>query len=247
MTLPGDWRERMIAMIRGATELDGSWFTGGPVCSPEEQIGIYRTQYRLRLYDAVEVEIPGLTHLLGDAAEPLLVRYLFDNPSNAWTLNRVADRLADWLAAQPEATVAHVEMARFDWAIQHGFEAVDSDPLDPSALGQLPQLALQPHVHLLRVTHNVHEIRSAVVTGQPVPELRTGDFPLVVFRAGLQMRHWCVPLGLWGILEAIGRGQTLPEAIDTVFVEGWVTLDELSEHIGAWCRDLALLKLVQVA
>lgn len=245
--LPADWRSKMIDMIRCAAELDGEWFTGGPACSPQEQIEIYRTQYRLRLYDALVIEIPGLSHLLGDERrEELLLRFLYANPSHAWTLNRIADGLADWLATQPEVEPAWVEMARLDWAIQHGFEAVDNEALDPAALGGLPALDLQPHVHLLRLRRNVHEVRSAVMTRQPVPELVEGDYPLVVFRSRLQMRHWVVPLGMWGILEAIGDGLALPAALERVFVRGWATPEELTEHVGAWFHDLATLKLVQL-
>lgn len=245
--LPPDWRARMIDMIRKEAELDGEWFTGGPVCSPLEQIEIYRTQYRLRLYEALLVETPGLSQLLGERKEELLLRFLYETPSRAWTLNRVADGLADWLARQGDVDPVHVEMARLDWAIQKGFESVDTDPIDPADLSSMPKLALQPHVHLLRLHHNTHEIRAAVMTGKPVPELVAGEYPIVVFRKGLNMRHWCVPLGLYGVLDALRRGLSIGEALDDVFVKGWVTPEELQEHIGAWFRDMAELKLVQIA
>lgn len=245
--LPADWRQRMLDMIRNAAPLDGSWFTGGPVCSPVEQIEIYRTQYRLRLYDALRVEVPGLSFLLGeDHTEPVLLRFLAAHPSSAWTLNRVADGLADWLATQPDAAPEWVEMAQLDWAVQHAFESADQEALDPATLIGVPALQLQPHVHLLRLRHNVHEIRSAVLTGAEVPEPTTGDYPLVVYRNHLQVRHWVIPLGMWGILRAIGEGRSVPEALDEVFAHGWTTTEELTEHVGSWFHDLAVLRFVQV-
>jgi hypothetical protein len=241
----------MVEMIRGAEPLDARWFTGGPVCSPLDQIGIYRTQYDLRLYDALREELIGLAALI-DAApdaveeggEALLRRFLLACPSRSYTLNRVADGLADWLAAQPGVPSAWVEMARLDWAVQHGFEAAEGAPLDAVSLMVAPALALQPHVHLLRCTLNVHEVRAAVLTGLDVPQLRPGDYPLVVFRRGIHMRHWCVPLGLWGLLEEIGAGRSLSDAVEAVFERGWTTAEELTANIGGWFKDLAERNIV---
>jgi hypothetical protein len=244
--LPEDWRARMLDMIRGVAPLDGEWFSGGPVCSPLDQIGIYAQQYRLRLHDALNVEVLGVRALVGDRADDLYARYLRAHPSQAWTLNRVADAFAGWLAEQPDVEPVVVEMARLDWAVQHGFEAADGEELDPARLMTLPPLVLQPHVHLVRCTWNVHEVRSAALSREPLPALRQGDFPLVVFRRERWMRHWVAPLGLWGILEAIGEGLTVQRAIDRVFTRGWTTTEELAEHIGGWFRDLAERRLVSV-
>ncbi|MEZ4235478.1 MAG: putative DNA-binding domain-containing protein [Myxococcota bacterium] len=249
--LPEDWQQRMVEMIRGASDLEGSWFTGGPVCSPLDQIGIYRRQYSLRLYDALREELIGLSALMDAApdavpegAEALLRRFLRERPSREWTLNRVADGLPDWLAAQDGVPVAWVEMARLDWAVQHGFEAAAGAPLDPAALSVTPKLALQPHVHLVLATHNVHEVRGAALGGGPLPALREGHFPLVVFRRGIRMRHWCVPLGLFGILEGIAAGCTLSQAIERTFANGWTTTEELTAHVGEWFQDLGSRGLV---
>ncbi|MEQ1567109.1 MAG: putative DNA-binding domain-containing protein [Myxococcota bacterium] len=244
--LPADWRDRMVDMIRGARPLEPQWFTGGPVCTPADQIEIYLDQYRMRLYDALVTEVIGTSHLLGDRAEEVLRRYLADNPSHAWTLNRIADALAGWLATQPDVPPEVAEMARLDWAVQHGWESAEGDPLDPARLMAMPPLVLQPHVHLVRVTTNVHEIRSALLTRAEPPALRRGDFPLIVFRRGYDMRHWCAPLGLWGILDGIGRGLPVPAAIDQAFVRGMVTAEQLEAEIGGWFRDLAERRLVSV-
>jgi hypothetical protein len=246
--LPPDWRERMIDMIRGAAPLEGSWFSGGPACSPLEQIDIYRRQYRLRLYDALLVEVPGLHKMLGDTSETesLLRRYLDAHPSQSFSLNRIADALAPWLSEQPDVPVEVVEMARLDAAVARGFEAADGVPLDPSMLVDMPALKLQPHVTLLRLSTNVHELRSALLTNQPRPELVRGDFPLAVYRRGIAMRHWSMALPLWGILEGLSRGQTVAEAVNEVFTRNWVDAGTLSNEIGTWFRDMAERNLVEV-
>lgn len=245
--LPPDWRERMVEMIRGAAPLEDQWFTGGPVCTPKEQIAIYADQYRLRLFDALTEEVRGVYHLVeGTDGEALLRRYLLENPSRSFTLNRVADALPEWLERQPGVERSLVEMAHLDRAVQKGFEAAEGTPLDPAALLTLPRLRLQPHVSLVRLSTNVHEIRSAVLSSLEAPILRTGDFPLIVFRRENKMRHWVAPLALWGILGAIDRGDTVPAAIDDVFGRGWIDTETLQAEIGGWFRDLAERQLVSV-
>lgn len=244
--LPADWRERMVDMIRGAADLDGAWFTGGPALEPVAQIGVYREQYRLRLYDALVEEVPGLSALLDDdARERLLRAYLADHPSKSWTLNRVADGLADWLERRG-APVAQVEMARLDRAVQRGFEAAEGRSLRAEDLLSMPRLRLQPHVTVLRTSHNVHRIRSAGLLGQQPPPLARGDFPLVVFRRGIKMRHWEVPLGSWGILAGIADGLDVGAAIERTFERGWLDAEALTANIGPWFREYAERNLVEL-
>jgi hypothetical protein len=245
--LPADWRERMVQIVRGAEPARAEWFTGGPVCTPEQQIGIYVRQYQLRLYDALLAEVPGLAHLIAGepSGEPLLRRYLAAHPSRTWTLNRVADRLGDWLARE-EAPRAWVEMAHLDRAVQAGFEAADGEAIDPAALATMPRLRLQPHVGLLRPTTSVHEVRSAALTGAAPPPLREGDFPLVIYREDLRMLHWPVPLGLWGILDGLRRGLAVPAALEEAFARGLVDPDTLAANLGGWFTDLARRRLVEI-
>ncbi len=248
-SLPPDWQAQMVEMIRGAAPLRADWFTGGPVCTPEQQIGIYARQYRLRLYEALIEEIPGSHALLRAdpelAAEPLLRRYLAEHPSGSWTLDRVADALPGWLAEQavPESLV---EMAWLDRAVQQGFSAAEGRSLQPEVLAHMPSLTLQPHVTLLRTRHNVHSLRSAALTGQALPALRAGDFPLVVFRRGLKMRHWVMPLPAWGILEGIASGGSVAEAVERVFERGWADAQRLTDEIGGWFAEFSQRDLVQL-
>lgn len=233
-------------MIRGAEPLDGAWFTGGPACTPAEQIAIYAEQYHLRLGDGVRAEIPGLAHLMGEEADAWIRRYLEACPSGSWTLHRVAERLAGWLAGQGVPR-AWVEMAELDRAVQRGFEAEDRPSLTPEQLAVEPTLALQPHVTLLRLAHNVHEVRSAVMGGGPAPELREGHFPVVVFRRGTRMRHWEVPIGLFALLDGIGEGSSVAQAIDRAFRSGRVDLPTLQREIGGWFREMASRSLVSAS
>jgi hypothetical protein len=236
----------MVEMIRGAETLNASWFTGGPALTPLEQIGVYRNQYRLRLHDALADEVPGFVAMVGDGAEPLLRAYLFDCPSGSWTLNRISYGLVAWLE-QRMCPARFVDMARLDVAVQQGYEAAGADPVPPEAFATMPKLALQAHVTLLRLSHNVHWLRSAALMGKPVPEPEQGDYGVVVFRRGIKMRHWEMPKGAFAILEAIDAGKTVPESIDVAFSQGMLNAETLAADIGQWFKDYTSRDLVRLA
>jgi hypothetical protein len=222
--LPPDWQEQLAAVIRGAAEPDLSWFACGLTLSPQEQVGVYQEQYRLRLWDALVEEVPGLRWLLGDRAQEVLWAYLDACPPRSWTLNRVADRLAGWLrdAGHPQAWV---DMAVLDAAVAASFDAADGRPLTPEALTL--DLSLTPHVRLLELRHTVHLVRSAALERREVPALEARDLRLVVFRRGHGVRHAEAEDGAWALLRAIEAGTPLVEALgglepeDGAKVAGW--------------------------
>lgn len=240
-----DWRNHFVEMVRGARPLDDDWFTGGPALSGMQQISVYKNQYRLRLYDAIAEEVPGLTHMLGEGADPLLRAYLFDHPSSTWTLNRVAAHLVGWLEER-QVAAKFIEMARLDRAVQNGFEAAEGMPIEPAQLLTMPPLRLQPHVTLLRNTTSVHRVRSAVLSDGSTPTLVDGDFPLVVFRRGIKMRHWELSLGAWGVLDGFNQGLGPEAAINRVFEQGWADIQTLSTDVGTWFKDFSERNLVEI-
>ena len=242
--LPTDWRARVVDMVRGEAPLDGGWFGGGPVCSPVEQIAIYRQQYRLRMVDAVREEAPGLVALLGEAGDALFERYVDERPSRSFTLNHIADGLADWLAARG-APDAQVDMARLDHAVQSGFTAAEGQPLDAADLEAMPPLRLAPHVRLLRLRTAAHLVRALALAGQPFDEARASPTPLVVFRRGLKMRHWACEEPLWQLLAAIGRGRGVADALAAAVAVWEGTEDALPGAVAGWFRDLAERGLVE--
>ena len=251
--LPEDWRTQMTRLVASRVPADGTLFTGSASLTPLGQIGVYRRQYELRLYDALRDDLLGLSalldHELGRApAKARLWAYLRAHPSQSWTLNRVGVHIVDWLQAC-EAPAHHVEMARLDRAIQRGFEATDGRPITPEALATLPTLCLQPPVQLLRLTTNVHRIRNAAVTEEQdaLPALETGlDIPLVVFRKANRMRTWELKPGAWRVLEGLNDGAPLLEAIGAVVEEGLVEPDRVAQEVEGWFRDFAQHQLVEV-
>jgi hypothetical protein len=245
--LPHDWREQVTAMVARKVALDGAMFGGGPVLSPVEQIGVYRNQYELRLYDALREELIGLRHLLGDRTRDVLWAFLDAHPSRSWTLNRVADGLVDWLRSTG-APVEQIEMAELDHAVQRGFDAAEGRAIDPADLQELPALRLQPAVSLLRLTTNVHVVRAAVLVGQDIPAVEHGrDVHLVVFRSNLRMRHWELSPAAWTVLHGLSVGLPTLDALGAVVEQGLVEPEALPVAVQGWFRDYVTNQLVEVA
>ncbi len=239
--LPSDWQEKMAAMIRGAEPLDASWFAGGPTVTPDEQIAVYHNQYRLRMYDALAEELPGLSWMLGDEAEDVLWRYLDANPPNTWTLNRIAARFQDWAVAE-RMSDEQVDMTKLDLAVAASFEAAWGKPLSVAQLMEMPSLRLSPHARLLRLRSNVHLIRSAALQKKDAPALESIDRPLLVFRRGIRVRHMELPLPQWTLLSRIDAGEDLGSALEAVVAE-W---PDVAPQLGEWFKAFAETDWVQV-
>jgi hypothetical protein len=242
--LPPDWQQGMVAMIRGQAPLEGDWFTGGPVLSGEQQIAVYRQQYRLRMWSTLIDEIPGLFALLGDQAGEVLWAYLDACPSQSWTLAHLAVRLPEWLEAQG-APVEQVELAWVEVAVNQGFTAGEGHDVDPARLSAAPRLRLQPHVSLRRLTRDVHRWRSeAAGGGEPAP-LETGDWPLVLYRRERRMRHRVIPGAWFALLEAFGPGRGLGEVLNEAVVGG-VDAEWLASQLTGWFRDMVAWRWLEV-
>lgn len=245
--LPPGWRQTFVDMIARDEPASDAWFGGGAI-SPMAQLAVYQEQYVLRLVEALQNETPGLCALaedLGLDVEPLFLDYLLAHPSTHWTLNRVADDLADWLARGGHDPRL-VDMARLDHAVQRGFEAENGHPLRPEQLGELPPLRLQPPVSLLSLRFDVHRRRSALRSDSPErPPVTATPTLLAVFRKEFRMRHMELEPGSYAILAGIAAGATTVDAIGAAVAA--VGPERVTAEIGTWFRDFALCDLVERA
>ncbi len=233
------WRELLLAAIAGDGAIEGH-LRPLPALDPDEQLAIYRHAYLSRLIGALRVEANGLAALLGDDFDALATAYVRENPPRSWTLDHVADQLAGWLEARGEP--AHlVDLARLDAAVQRGFSAGEIPPVTPDALARgLGALALQPHATAIRLRSDVHRFRSHAITGAPdAPPVTACDQPLVIWRSTHQMRHWEIPLGLFGILDGLARGLGVGPAIEESWAAGWIPPDRVAESVQVWFKGLA--------
>jgi hypothetical protein len=132
-----------------------------------ERLEIYNRQYWFRLLDCLYEDYPGLRAVLGDARFlRLAVAYLERHPSRSPLLRNLGDRLADFLAAEPEWTHPHeavaLDMARLEWAQIVAFDGARKPAASLAKLAGLPPerifLRLQPFASLLALKHPVDEV-----------------------------------------------------------------------------------------
>lgn len=242
-----DWQAQMVAMIRGAAPLSGDLYAGSSTLTGEEQIAIYAEQYRMRLWDAFADEVPGYLALAGDAGEDVVWAFLGEHPPDHWSLGRVAEGFADWLASRG-APVEHVEMARLDHAVMRGFLAADGHTPRPEQLAQALtgalRLTLQPHVRLLAVTTSVQRTRSVWSEGGAQPPVVPGAFGLAVYRVDRAMRHVELEPGAFAALSALAAGCTLEDAVAAAVA---AEPDRAPARLSAWFASFVERGLVQVA
>lgn len=197
--------------------------------SASESFELYRRQYWYRLLDSLEEDFPLLARVLGRSAFWRLIEaYLSALPSRSFTLRHLGRGLADFIRERPAELHApqHAEdIARFEYALCSTFEAASVSPLPAEALKRQP-IALQAHLHLLRLRSPVDVLHRRAAKGQrpsvlwsPAPRKRH----VVMYREGLQIRYERLPLLAFAILEAIAETQSLEAAMERI-ASGSLTL-----------------------
>ncbi len=215
----------------------------------ETRLGIYGGAYRSRLIEALEANFPVLAELLGEADfNALGARYVGGHASTFFSVRHYGDRLADFLANDPEYSKAPVlaELARWEWAMAAVFDAADTLPVEIGAFAALaPQDWAQlkfnwsPAIEILQLEWNTPEIWKALTdeSGRPDPSLNDEPASWLIWRHSLQI--FFRPLGAEeaAVLAASRAGHSfgelclllcehLPESEASLqaagFLRGWV-------------------------
>ena len=100
--------------------------------SRDERIQIYYDAYRFRLIDALSDTYPAVHTLLGDDEfEKVCRQYIDAHPPTHFSIRYFGDKLSDFVIlnelTQNPALIA--EMAGFEWALRHVFDAKDEQVL----------------------------------------------------------------------------------------------------------------------
>jgi hypothetical protein len=131
--------------------------------------GIYQHAYWARLVESLGIDFPGLKALLGEAEFDRLARaYIGRHPSLQPSIRWAGRRLAEFLSVEPgyrdDPWLA--DMARFDWALAHAFDAADAPIASRADLAALPpefwgglRLALHPSLDVFAISTPVDAVR----------------------------------------------------------------------------------------
>jgi hypothetical protein len=172
----------------------------GPGADTRGHMDIYVNAYRGRLREALADNYPVLYRALGDDGfRELAAAYLDAHPSPFRSIRWFGDRLAEFIARNPEAVPhpALLDIARLDWAMRGAFDAADATPLRVEDLAgtspeQWPGLRFTPCPSfrmlaldwgIAALWHALNEDENAE-TEEPQRHAHT----MIVWRAGLETR-----------------------------------------------------------
>lgn len=226
-----------------------------------ERLEIYAKSYWYRVLDALSDDFPGLRAIVGPRTfEKLAKAYLAEMPSESFTLRDLGSRLPGWLEEHPEHggrnLALALDMARLEWAHVEAFDGPAEKVLGPEDLLELnPQMTLhlQPYITLLALRYPVDELHSrvselteghgeasnAVLRHKERRAVRRFSLqPQAIYLAvhrideAVYFRRMDSPE--FHLLDALRIGKPVGEAIDSVFGETSLPLEELRGKIESW-------------
>lgn len=184
------------------------------------RLAVYSDAYRLRLIEALEANYPVLAQLLGaDQFTLLSRRYLDSYPSQHFSIRWFGHRLAEFAAVAYGDSPWLVELARWEWATAHAFDAADATPMTADDLAgttadQWPTLKFrpQPSLQRLQLTTNIVAIVKASVAEQalPVPE-QSHATEWCLWRHDLAVRYRSLDSIEAAAIDAVINGATFGE------------------------------------
>jgi hypothetical protein len=226
-----------------------------------ERLEIYAKSYWYRILDALADDFPGLRAVAGPRAFDKLARaFLAEMPSQSFTLRNLGSRLPGWLRQHPEHggrnPALALDMARLEWAHVEAFDGPAEKMLGPEDLLELnPRMVfrLQPYLTLLDLQYPVDDLHlrvsefaeghgeasNAVLRHKERRAVRRFSLQrqaihLAVHRIDDAVYYRRMEAGEFRLLNALGSGKPVGEAIDSVFGETSLPLEELRGKIEGW-------------
>ncbi len=211
-----------------------------------ERLEIYNRQYWFRLFSSFEEDFPGLKSVVGSRKfETLMRAYLEAHPSRSFTLRNLGSTLAMWLKQNPQYTKPYTDsamaIAALEWAHIEAFDNESRTPLtagEIAALNADSHIALQPYLRLLAAPYAVddallavrdsaHDSGSQASNAVGIHLVRRSrsrrpaheQIYLAIHRHDNTVYYKRLSREDFLLLEALERGDSLGEAIDTAFRE----------------------------
>jgi hypothetical protein len=189
-----------------------------------ERLNIYRAMYEARLVEALRVDYPGLATWLGeDVFTELAELYIEAHPSQSYTLNRLGDRLPEFLAEveglRREAFTQ--DLARLELLGTEVFDEREATaPAAPNLQG-IPEEQWEtlrfhtiPALRLGSFRYPVHRFLAAIRRGEHAPRIPVRPTRLAVFRRDFQVHHLVLQPAAAELLGALAAGASLGTAME---------------------------------
>lgn len=228
----------------------------------EERLAIYHTAYFARLLECLRNIFPMVAKTLGEEAfDALAFGYLQSYPSQSYTLDRLGDRFARYLAeTRPDLDDAGqpteswpdfmIDLARLEWNIGEVFDGpgiegqatLSAEQLLALAADRWPAVRLVPAscLRLLSFRFPVNDYFTALrQSGEdtdlpPLPE--PDDCWLALSRRDFVVRRHALDREQSELLTALISGQPIGVAIEQLAATAATSLDELAGRLQSWFR-----------
>jgi hypothetical protein len=210
--------------------------------SSTEQLGVYAAAYYLRLVDCLREFFPSLRFAMGDEIfDDFALAYLQKHPSQSYTLHRLADQFASFLA-ETKSTAGwedfFVDLARLEHAMEIVFDAEgpeESIAITPEK--ESSTLSLVPGFQLLSFRYPVSSFYTAWKHSEqpPLPDPQAQFIAL--FRRDYIVRRHELTVLQHALLAAFQAGESLEQALARIAPQalaGGQTADALAAELREW-------------
>jgi hypothetical protein len=209
---------------------------------PEQRLDIYRDMYEARLYQALATDYPAVLDLLGERAFARLVHlYLGAHPSRSYTLNRLGDRLPEFIANEltgvSKRPFLH-DLARYELAQTMVFDEQETASLAPGQIAAVPSEAwAQARIRtiaalrLLELGYPVHRYARAAAQRKRSPKILRKQSWVAVYRVQYAVGTLELTAQSYKLLSAIAAGSPLSDALAGIRAS--------ESTIGKWFREWA--------
>ena len=217
------WMQRSIV---AGEELDSaaSLILPSATLSPLERLNLYRGMYEARLVEALRTDYPGLVALLGEEVFTELAGFYIEaHPSRSHTLNRLGDRLPEFVAEVEGLRRAGMvqDLARLELMGTEVFDEQETSAAEfprtagmaEAELGELRFYTI-PALRLGSFRYPVHRYLAAIRTGGIAPRIPARPTRLAVFRRDFQVHHLVLSPGAAALLGALASGEALGAAME---------------------------------
>jgi len=219
MSLRQRQRDLQMHVLHGHRNIETE-IVGTPTVDIDTRLAVYSDAYRLRLVEALESSYPVLAQLLGTEKFASLGRtYLDSHPSQHFSIRWFGHRMAEFAAITYSALPWLAELARWEWATAHAFDAADAAPLTQVDLAMLaPEawahllLRSQPSLTRLQVNSNIVAIVKAAAADDQLPAPQSSPTTeWCIWRQELQVRYRSLDNIEVQVVDSLHNGITFGE------------------------------------
>lgn len=188
--------------------------------APLERLAVYQGMYPVRMGEALAADYPGLKAFLGDHLfDHFVADYVARHPSRSYTLNRLGDRVPEFVRTWHHARRAFLaDLARLEHAVTETFDAEADDapphvpPVHVDAEWENRRFGVAPTLRLLSFRHAAGPALDALKAGRRASTRPKASWA-AVHRRTFAVYRLELSRGEFHLLSALASGQPLGKAL----------------------------------